>query len=140
MKTIIFALFIPALLAGCRQDDVKPYSKIEAEIGYPFTFSPPSEISFKETGAILYVDDISNYSDAGFASPIVTAKVRYNGSPFEIRYAIRCDAASCNPEIALDDSYSLQFEAILATTKVKDNDAGVDMYHIDTAQFVLKTH
>ena len=93
---------------------------------------------FKETGVKLYIDHISDYGSAGFNSPIVTAKIRFNGSPFDVRHSIYCE--SCIPEIVLNELYSLKFEKVLATTKIKDNDAGVDFYRVDSAQFILRTH
>ena len=139
MKTFhIITTIVTMGVVGCARNDVNPLMKIEANIGESFIVSAPAEVVFKETGVKLYIDHISDYGSAGFNSPIVTAKIRFNGSPFDVRHSIYCE--SCIPEIVLNELYSLKFEKVLATTKIKDNDAGVDFYRVDSAQFILRTH
>jgi hypothetical protein len=148
MKTTnIIITIVTMAVVGCAHHDVNPLMKKEANIGESFTVSAPAEVVFKESGVKLFFEHFTDYFYPGVLPSTIHSRIRYNGNIFDISHRMDCenpwkksDLPHCNNQIiSLDSAYTFEFEKIVATTKIKDNEAGADDYRVDSAQFILKT-
>jgi hypothetical protein len=136
------------LVIGCKKDDIVPLDKIEANIGEPFTVSAPAEISFKETGIILYIDNFDPYINFGFTAPVTKAVIRHQDKKINLVHSLLCDQSDCESstqnettfteEATINEFYTLRFQKVTATNILKDYGKGKYKLGVDSAQFLLR--